>query len=199
MVASGLVERTSVSQYRLASHLTLAGIIYAALLMLLLSASRASFRLVGEFVNRRRTIGRRCIVYGTSGATLSTIRDAFGTTTALRIVGFVDDDPLQRRSRVQGYPVVGGFSELLSIVDSGETDCVVVNKSVLPVERLQALETACRDRSRVLSQLVPQARADPVDLGGKAVDDPGLHGRLGRPPDERARPLDVHFREPGGA
>src|SRR3974377_538094 len=32
MVASGLTERVSVSQYRLAFHLTLASIIYAALL-----------------------------------------------------------------------------------------------------------------------------------------------------------------------
>src|SRR5262249_14362925 len=65
-------------------------VISAALLMLGLCASRASFRLVSEFVNRRQAFGRRCIIYGTNGATLSTIRDAFGSTTSLRILGFVD-------------------------------------------------------------------------------------------------------------
>jgi UDP-GlcNAc:undecaprenyl-phosphate GlcNAc-1-phosphate transferase len=119
-------------------------VIYAALLMLALSASRASFRLVGEFVERRRTIGQRCVIYGTGGAALSTIRAAFGSTTALRILGFVDDDPQQRHARVQGYPVVGDFQVLVSMVDAGQLDCVVVNGPTVDAQRLKSLETACR-------------------------------------------------------
>ena len=38
-------------------------VIYAALLMLGLSGSRASFRLISEFVKRRRA-GRRLVIYG---------------------------------------------------------------------------------------------------------------------------------------
>src|SRR5206468_9687395 len=60
--------------YRFESYSRSVFVIYAALLMLMLSASRASFRLVGEFVNRRRTIGQRCVIYGTAGAPLETIR-----------------------------------------------------------------------------------------------------------------------------
>jgi FlaA1/EpsC-like NDP-sugar epimerase len=112
--------------------------------MLMLSASRASFRLVGEFVERRRTIGQRCVIYGTGGAALSTIRAAFGTTTALRILGFVDDDPQQRHARVQGYPVVGDFQALVSMVDAGQLDCVVVNGPTVDAQRLKSLENACR-------------------------------------------------------
>src|SRR5205823_5571900 len=52
-------------------------VIDAALLMLLLVGTRAQFRLVGEFVARRRTIGQRCVIYGTSGASVATIREAF--------------------------------------------------------------------------------------------------------------------------
>jgi UDP-GlcNAc:undecaprenyl-phosphate GlcNAc-1-phosphate transferase len=128
-------------------------LIYAALLMLLLSGSRASFRLVGEFVERRRIVGQRCVIYGTGGATLSTIRAAFGASTALRILGFVDDDPQQHNMRVQGYPVVGDYRALVSMVDAGELDCVVLNAPVLDAERLERLESACRVRQVSLLKL----------------------------------------------
>jgi len=118
-------------------------VIYAALLMLLLSGTRASFRLVSEFANRRRSVGQRCIIYGTSGASVATIREAF-EEQPLKIIGFADDDPMQSNVRVAGYPVVGGFSRLLALIDTGEVDCVVVNTRVADVERLQKLEASCR-------------------------------------------------------
>jgi UDP-GlcNAc:undecaprenyl-phosphate GlcNAc-1-phosphate transferase len=117
-------------------------IIYAALLMLLLSGTRASFRLVGEFTNRRRAAGQRCVIYGTAGASLATIREAFGDRP-LKILGFVDDDPRQIHSRVAGILVLGGFGHLMTMIGAGAVDCVVVNTRVADVERLQALETAC--------------------------------------------------------
>lgn len=138
--------------YRFENYSRSVFIIYAALLMLILSGTRASFRLVGEFVNRRRAVGQRCIIYGTAGAPLTTIREAFGSA-ALRIVGFVDDDALQRRARVQGYPVVGDIQDLLAIVAAGEVDCVVLNMPLVDAERLQRLENACRDHEVELLRL----------------------------------------------
>jgi FlaA1/EpsC-like NDP-sugar epimerase len=117
-------------------------VIYAALLMLLLSGSRASFRLLGEFANRRRAVGQRCIIYGTSGASIATIREAFDQRP-LKIIGFADDDPMQANSRVGGYSVIGDFGRLLALVDTGEVDCVVINTRVADVERLQKLESSC--------------------------------------------------------
>jgi UDP-GlcNAc:undecaprenyl-phosphate/decaprenyl-phosphate GlcNAc-1-phosphate transferase len=118
-------------------------VIYAALLMLLLSGSRASFRLLGEFVNRRRAVGQRCIIYGTHGASVATIREAF-EEQPLKIIGFADDDPMQSNARVAGYSVIGDFGCLLVMIDMGEVDCVVVNTRVADVDRLQKLESSCR-------------------------------------------------------
>ena len=118
-------------------------VIYAALLVLFLAGSRASFRLVGEFVHRRRSAGQRCIIYGTSGASVATIREAFDAQP-LKIVGFIDDDPMQANARLAGYPVVGDFGRLLTLIDTDEVDCVVVNTRVADVERLQKLEASCR-------------------------------------------------------
>ena len=105
--------------------------------------SRASFRLVGEFAHRRRSAGQRCVIYGTSGASVATIREAFNDQP-LKIVGFADDDPLQANARVAGYSVIGDFGRLVTMIAEGEIDCVVVNTRVADVDRLQRLEAVCR-------------------------------------------------------
>ena len=131
--------------YHFESYSRAVFVIYAALLVLLLAGTRASFRLVGEFTARRRSAGQRCVIYGTSGASIATIREAFHDRP-LKIVGFADDDPMQANSRVGGYFVIGDFGHLLTMIDAGEVDCVVVNTRVADVERLQALEVACQSR-----------------------------------------------------
>ena len=129
--------------YRFESYSRAVFVIDAALLMLLLSGSRASFRLVAEFVLRHSSIGQRCVIYGTGGASLGTIREAFGAGVSLKIVGFIDDDPLHRRMRVSGYSVLGDHAQLLGMIERRDVDCVVLNTPLVSVERLQELEREC--------------------------------------------------------
>jgi UDP-GlcNAc:undecaprenyl-phosphate GlcNAc-1-phosphate transferase len=155
-VALGTVSAIVVIVYatHFANYSRAVFVIYAALLILMLAATRASFRLLGEFSSRQRATGQRCVIYGTSGASVATIREAFDDQP-LKIVGFADDDPMQANSRVAGYSVVGDFARLVDMIDAGEVDCVVVNTRVADVDRLQALEAAClrRDVSLVRLQL----------------------------------------------
>jgi UDP-GlcNAc:undecaprenyl-phosphate/decaprenyl-phosphate GlcNAc-1-phosphate transferase len=139
--------------YRFEGYSRAVFIIYAALLLLLLSGSRASFRLVSEFILRRRAVGQRCVVYGTGGASLATIREAFGSTVALKVIGFVDDNPLHHQSRVAGYPVLGDSDTLVTMVQRDEVDCVVLNTPLVEVERLQKLEQVCREQEVDLLRL----------------------------------------------
>jgi UDP-GlcNAc:undecaprenyl-phosphate/decaprenyl-phosphate GlcNAc-1-phosphate transferase len=140
--------------YRFVEYSRAVFVIDAALLMLMLSGTRASFRLVGEFVLRRRVGGRRCVIYGYgSGASLAVIREAFGTHVPLRILGFVDDDPMHHRTRVEGYSVLGNYGSLLAMIERDEVDCVVLNSHLVDVERLQQLEVACRDHEVDLLRL----------------------------------------------
>jgi len=129
--------------YRFESYSRAVFVIDAALLVLLLSGSRASFRLVAEFILRRSTVGRRCVIYGTGGASQATIREAFGPGVTLRLLGYIDDDPLQRKMRVGGYSVLGDYRLLLDLVEQVEIDCVVLNTPIVSVERLQELERRC--------------------------------------------------------
>jgi UDP-GlcNAc:undecaprenyl-phosphate GlcNAc-1-phosphate transferase len=138
--------------YRFESYSRSVFIIYGVLLFLLLVVTRGSFRLMGEFIHRRRSTGLRCAVYGTGGASLATIHEAFGDAP-LKIVGFIDDNPSARRTRVGGYSVLGGFDVLLELVTSGQVDCVVLNTHLLEAARLQELEHACREAEIELLRL----------------------------------------------
>jgi UDP-GlcNAc:undecaprenyl-phosphate GlcNAc-1-phosphate transferase len=118
-------------------------VVYAALLVLLLAGSRASFRLVGEFVDRRQSGGRRCVIYGTRGAGVATIREAFDPQP-IKIVGFVDDDPMQMDGRVHGYAVLGDSRHLIEMIRAHQVDCVVVNTRIADDRRLQELDESCQ-------------------------------------------------------
>ena len=139
--------------YRFQAYSRSVFVIYAALLILLLVGTRASFRLLSEFVLRRQASGHRCVIYGTSGASLATIREAFGEAVAPKIVGFIDDDPGHQHMRIGGYSVVGDYGTLLAMLKRGDVDCVVLNTHLVDVDHLQTLEGACAQQQVDLLRL----------------------------------------------
>ena len=83
------------------------------------------------------------MIYGTGGASMVTIREAFGAEVPLKIVGYIDDEPLHRNLRVSGYSVMEDHADLLAMIERGDVDCVVLNTPLLAAENLQALEQSC--------------------------------------------------------
>jgi UDP-GlcNAc:undecaprenyl-phosphate GlcNAc-1-phosphate transferase len=154
--------------YRFESYSRSVFVIDAALLVLLLVGTRGSFRLIGEFIDRQRPTARRSVVYGTDRAGLAAIRHALGAAS-MKIVGFVDDNAMNRHMRVEGYRVLGGFDTLTRLLADRSIDCVVVNAPAPGVQRLHDLEVACRAAGAELLCLK-------LDL------------TLVLPPDERATP-----------
>ena len=119
-------------------------VIYAALLMLLLAGSRASFRLIAEFARRRRT-GKRLVIYGAGDAGSLAMRELLDDPDeAYQMVGFIDDDPGMHVVRMHGYPVLGGERKLLELIDAGAIDVVVIGSRSVDPERIARVERACR-------------------------------------------------------
>lgn len=128
-------------------------VIYAALLVILLGGSRASFRLINEYARRRRQGGERFVIYGAGAGGTVAMRELLGDRQAGRMVGFVDDDPAKLGTRVQGYPVLSGFDGLLALIRTGAVDRVVLSTRQIPGARLQELEEACVGAGVALSRL----------------------------------------------
>jgi UDP-GlcNAc:undecaprenyl-phosphate GlcNAc-1-phosphate transferase len=128
-------------------------VIYAALMMLFTCGSRASFRLISEFVSRRRQGGQRLVIYGSGDVAASAVRDLMGRAEGgYRLLGFIDDDPAMARARMQGYPVLGDFSSLASLIENGAVDAVVITR-LLDVDRLERLQQLCSDNNVSLARL----------------------------------------------
>ena len=127
--------------------------IYAVLMLIAVTLSRASFRLVGEFVQRQRRSGTRVVIYGAGDGGGLIIRELLNQDADNRLVGFIDDDPRKAGIRVMGYPVLGGYSALTVLVNASSVESVVVSARNMSPERLNNLTTLCSERGVKLSRL----------------------------------------------
>ena len=128
--------------------------IYALLLASTVTLSRASFRLVGEFIQRQRQSGRRIAIYGAGDAAGVVVREMLaGSPDSVRIVGFIDDDPRKAGIRVMGYSVLGGYSALALLVKTASVDAVVISARSIAPERLNNLQVLCAEANVGLMRL----------------------------------------------
>jgi UDP-GlcNAc:undecaprenyl-phosphate/decaprenyl-phosphate GlcNAc-1-phosphate transferase len=128
-------------------------VIYAALFLLIQLGSRASFRLMSEFVHRRRGDGDRLLVYGAGGGGAIAVRELLSRDRPYRMLGFIDDDHGKRGVRIQGYPVLSGYDGLVSLIEGGAVERVVISTRKIPLSRVRELEQLCAERGVALSRL----------------------------------------------
>jgi UDP-GlcNAc:undecaprenyl-phosphate GlcNAc-1-phosphate transferase len=129
-------------------------VIHAIVLALMVTASRASFRMIGEALQRRRQSGQRVVIYGAGDGGVMAVRELLNDASReIRIVGFVDDDPGKRRLRVRGYPVLGALDALSGLIRTDSIDAIVLSVREMDAARLRALEALCTEHSIQLSRL----------------------------------------------
>ena len=129
-------------------------LIYAVLLFVMVVASRASWRLMGEFVLRQGHASRRAVVYGSvehAQVAIGELQQRRDET--FKIVGLIDDNPAMAKVRLQGYPVLGSFDAFPSIVTTHRVDTIILNRKPLDGARLAAIEALCRERGLSLLRL----------------------------------------------
>ena len=129
-------------------------VIYGVLVLMAVTLSRASFRIVGEFLQRQRRSGSRVVIYGAGDAAGLVIRELLARDAGdVRLLGFIDDDPRKAGIRAMGYPVLGGFSALTVLVKAASVDSIVISANRMLPERLNNLEVLCADYGVRLSRL----------------------------------------------
>ena len=153
--------------------------IYAILLLVAVTLSRASLRLVGEFLHRQRQSGRRVVVYGAGDSAGLAVREVLAGAGDVRVAGFIDDDPRKAGVRVAGYPVLGGYSALTVLVNAASIDGIVISARTLSPERLNNLEVLCAQHQIELSRL--RIKLEPLVEGhtGAATKKPSAMRQIG--------------------
>src|SRR5262245_8371467 len=137
--------------------------IYAVLLLVAVTLSRSSLRLLGEFLNRQRQSGRRVVIYGAGDSAGLAVREVLTGAGDVRVAGFIDDDPRKAGVRVAGYPVLGGYSALTVLVRAASIDGIVISARTLSPERVNNLEVLCAQHQIELSRL--RIRLEPLVEG----------------------------------
>jgi len=140
--------------YRFFSYSRTVFAIYAVLLLLAVTLSRASFRLVGEYIQRRQTTGRRVVVYGAGDGGMLAMRELQSPADSVRLLGFIDDDPGKIGISFHGFPVVGNFETLRGLIFDGGIEQVVIGARSLDRNRLLELRTLCARHGVALTRLM---------------------------------------------
>ena len=128
-------------------------VIYSVLLLLAVTLSRASFRLVGEYILRKRQSGRRVVIYGAGDGANLVMREIQNGSEAVRLLGFIDDDRRKMGIRVHGFPVLGAFGALVELIGQGGVDRVVISDARLEGEPLTELRALCSRHGVALTRL----------------------------------------------
>jgi UDP-GlcNAc:undecaprenyl-phosphate GlcNAc-1-phosphate transferase len=139
--------------YRFSSYSRAVFVIDAVLLMGSMTLSRASFRLVADFLNRQREAGTRVVVYGAGDGGALAVRELQKRPAPVRIVGFIDDAPHKAGTRVLGYPVIGGYERLERLLDTAAVELVVIAARGIGADRIRGLRSTCASRGIALTRL----------------------------------------------
>jgi UDP-GlcNAc:undecaprenyl-phosphate GlcNAc-1-phosphate transferase len=91
------------------------------------------------------------------------------------MLGFIDDDPRKAGIRVQGFPVLGGYSALQVLLKAASVDSVIVSARRMTPERMNNLQVLCAEAGIQLSRL--QIAIQPILDPDEAPRDarPALH------------------------
>lgn len=120
-------------------------IIYWVLMLVLVSLSRLSFRIVAEGTKKSRQKGKSTIIYGAGvGGQLVAKEIENNRSLELVIIGFIDDNPRKHKRTIMGYPVLGSTEELKRIVTNKGIEEIIISFRVNGDEKKKEIVEYCQ-------------------------------------------------------
>ena len=127
----------------------------ALILLLLLSGSRMTFRLLRRLLPAPVASGeRRVLIYGAGDGGELLARELLNNRAlSYCLVGFIDDDPLKKGKVIHGFRVFGGNGSFLSICKEQNVDEVLVSTSKIPRVRMEQISRDCEAAALVMKRM----------------------------------------------
>ena len=116
------------------------------LLLFLVSASRISFRVLGEFLGKMGEKGRNVLIFGAGDVGEMVVRE-IKRNKALNYnpVGFIDDDPKKRGVRIQGVSVLGARGRIRNLILENDVKEIIVAIPAIDVADLSEIAKVCNE------------------------------------------------------
>jgi FlaA1/EpsC-like NDP-sugar epimerase len=131
--------------YRFYSFSRAVFVIYWVVMLMLMSLTRLSFRLLDEGVRIRNRHGRPTLIYGAGvGGQLALKEIESNGDLGLHVVGFIDDNARIHRRSIRGYPVLGGCQHLEEIIKKHGIKEIIVTFRQNGPEKAREVKTTCQ-------------------------------------------------------
>ena len=116
------------------------------ILLFLTSASRISFRVLGEFLGRMGEKGKNVLIFGAGDVGEMVVRE-IKRNKALNYnpVGFIDDDPKKRGVRIQGVSVLGARGKIRNLIQENDVKEIIVAIPAIDVVDLSEIAKVCSE------------------------------------------------------
>jgi UDP-GlcNAc:undecaprenyl-phosphate GlcNAc-1-phosphate transferase len=130
--------------YRFQSFSRAVFVIYWGLMLILVSVSRLSFRLLDEGIRIPSRKGERTLIYGAGLGGQMTLKEIGNNSDlGLQPIGFIDDNLRLHGRRIQGYPVLGGVEDLEDIIRRYDIRKIVVSFKEKSEEKTKEIKSSC--------------------------------------------------------
>jgi len=123
------------------------------LLTALLIGTRGSFRLFIDTIRRKTLSGDSILIYGAGRGGEILLREIMNNGKLdLKPVGFIDDDVLKAGKKVQGYPILGKFSDLEMLCEKYSISGILVSFRRQEPEHYKRIQKICRKKGLFLKR-----------------------------------------------
>ena len=132
--------------YRFYSFSRAVFVIYWGLMLIMVSLSRLSFRLLDEGVRGANREGTRVLVYGAGLGGQMVLREIeTNRELDLTVVGFMDDNPRIQQRKIRGYPVLGGLKDLERIIASHKIQQIIISFKGNSSDKRREIKRLCEE------------------------------------------------------
>jgi len=130
--------------YRFQSFSRAVFVIYWFLLLIMVSLSRLSFRLLEEGIRKGNHKGKATIVYGAGiGGQMAVKEIETNKALGLFLVGFIDDDRNVQRRKMLGYPIFGGREDLVAVIKKHNVREIIISFKDNGAEKAKEVRKLC--------------------------------------------------------
>ncbi|MBW1999300.1 MAG: glycosyl transferase, partial [Deltaproteobacteria bacterium] len=131
--------------YRFISFSRAVFVIYWVLILIMVSLSRLSFRLLDEGMKKGNQKGTPTLIYGAGVGGMMLIKEIeTNRGLGIKLVGFIDDNIKLHRRKIQGYPVLGGQEDLGDIIKRHDIRRIIVSFKQNGIEKKRQIGALCQ-------------------------------------------------------
>jgi UDP-GlcNAc:undecaprenyl-phosphate GlcNAc-1-phosphate transferase len=128
-----------------------------------LLGTRGSFRFFLETIKRKALMGEKALTYGAGRGGELLLRELLNNKNVnIQPIGFIDDDMRKIGKRLQGFPILGDFQDLETLVEKYGIGSLVISFNNRDPNQMQLLKKFCKENDLRLKQFL--INVEDVDL-----------------------------------